>query len=138
MALPRAREARPFYQSAIQRLEDAEFLLEADRTTGAVYLGGYAVECMLKALILSIVPPGQRADVLDSFRGARAHDYEWLRARYRERGGPTPPMGVAKGFLLVATWSTNLRYQARATDRIVAESFLKAARDIIDWGDGRL
>ena len=52
MALPNAVEARPFYRSAKQRFEDAQFLLEADRTTGAIYLAGYSEECILNALIL--------------------------------------------------------------------------------------
>ena len=48
MALPSASEARPYYRAAKQRFEDARFLLEADRTTGAIYLAGYCVECMLR------------------------------------------------------------------------------------------
>ena len=87
MSLPQAPEARPYYQSAKQRFEDAEFLMEAARTTGAVYLAGYGVECMLKALILTMVSENQRADVLGSFRAAKAHDFEWLKARYFAAGG---------------------------------------------------
>jgi len=41
---------------AKQRFDDALLLLEMGRTTAAVYLAGYSVECMLKALILSAVP----------------------------------------------------------------------------------
>lgn len=33
------------------RLADAELLLQAERFAGAYYLGGYAVECALKAVI---------------------------------------------------------------------------------------
>ena len=43
--------------------------------TGAVYLAGYSVECILKALIFSVVPLVQIEAVLGSFRGVRAHDY---------------------------------------------------------------
>ena len=64
MALPEAREARPYYQTAKQRFEDARFLLEAERTTGAVYLAGYCVKCMLKALVLSRTPAGRRGEML--------------------------------------------------------------------------
>ncbi len=93
MGLPHVQEARSFYQSAKQRFENAEFLLEAERTTGAIYLAGYSVECMLKALILSTVPPDQRVERLASFRGARAHDFDWLKAKYFAIGGPSsrPP-----------------------------------------------
>lgn len=34
-----------------RRFEDAESLYEADRWSGCIYLGGYAIECSLKALI---------------------------------------------------------------------------------------
>lgn len=138
MALPQSLEARPFYQSAKQRFEDARFLLEAERTTGAVYLAGYCVECMLKALLLSIVPAGGRAGMLASFRGAKAHDFDWLKARYFEHGGPPFPSAVAKDFSLVDTWTTDLRYKPGTTKRGDAEAFLRAAEAIMAWADGRL
>lgn len=138
MALPHVQEARPFYQSAKQRFEDARFLLEAERTTGAIYLAGYSVECMLKALILSVVPDGERAEVLASFRGARAHDYDWLKAKYFEKGGPVFPSSVSKNFSLVETWTTDLRHKAGTSKWGEAESFLRAAQEIIVWADGRL
>jgi hypothetical protein len=34
-----------------RRREDAEVLHQANRWTGAIYMGGYAIECSLKALI---------------------------------------------------------------------------------------
>ena len=71
MALPHAKEARPFYQAAKQRLEDARYLLDAKRSTGAIYLAGYGVECMLKALILATLPAKKRAAMLDSFRARK-------------------------------------------------------------------
>jgi hypothetical protein len=138
MALPHAHEARPFYQSAKQRFEDARFLLEAERTTAAIYLAGYSVECMLKALILSITPDRDRASTLSSFRGAKAHDYDWLKARYFERGGPDFPSPVSKSFALVNTWTTDLRYKAGTSKRGEAEAFFRAAQEIIVWADGRL
>jgi HEPN domain-containing protein len=138
MALPHVQDARPFYRSAKQRFEDAEFLLEAERTTGAIYLAGYSVECMLKAMILCIVPPDKRGEVHASFRGARAHDYDWLKARYFENGGPPFPSAISKSFSLVDTWTTDLRYKSGTSKRGDAESFLRAAREIMDWADRRL
>jgi len=78
VAMPASSNSRLFYRVANQRFEDAEFLLGVERTTAAVYLAGYSVECILKALILAIVPRTQEADILAMFRGARAHDYDWL------------------------------------------------------------
>lgn len=85
--MPAPPNARLFYRAANQRFEDAEFLLSVGRTTAAVYLAGYSVECILKALILAVVPPAQDGNLLAMFRGARAHDYGWLLRLYAERGG---------------------------------------------------
>lgn len=71
MPLPQANEAKPFYRAAIHRFGEAQFLLEGGRRTGAVYLAGYGVECMLKALILSVLSPGKRGDMVATFRGQR-------------------------------------------------------------------
>ncbi len=138
MALPTAPEARPFYQSAKQRFEDARFLLEADRTTGAIYLAGYGVECMLKALILSLVSAGARVETLATFRGAQAHNFDWLKRKYFDLGGQSFPRSIAKQFALVNTWTTDLRYKSGTAKRIEADDFLKASLDIITWADGRL
>ena len=138
MPLPHAREARRFYQSAFQRLEDAEFLLAEGRTTAAVYLAGYAVECMLKALLLNTVAEPRRKAVLDSFRGARAHDYGWLRTQYYDSGGARFPPETLRAFNRVGTWSTDLRYQAGRIKLAEARDFVQAARNILAWADKRL
>jgi HEPN domain-containing protein len=98
MSLPHAAEARLFHQAAKQRLEDARFLLNVERTTGAVYLAGYAVECMLKALVLNQCPPARRKQLNQSFRGSKAHDFNWLKRRYFESGGPIFPNAVTRAF----------------------------------------
>ncbi len=109
MGLPAAREAHLFYRSAKQRFLDAQFLEEAGRTTGAVYLAGYGVECMLKALLVDAAPHGRRAEIAASFRGGKAHDFEWLKAQYRTIGGAAFPQDIREHFVLVSTWSTEFR-----------------------------
>jgi hypothetical protein len=52
---------RRFYRVLTQRFNDVLLLLEMDRKTAAVYLAGYSIECMLKALILPAVPQAQEA-----------------------------------------------------------------------------
>src|SRR4051812_13914142 len=108
MPLPRSKEARDFYQAANRRFEDGQFLLDAGRNTGAVYLAGYAVECMLKALILSSVPGRTATGVLARFRGARAHDYVWLREQYSRLCGPGLPVEIVRDFAMVSTWGTQI------------------------------
>ncbi len=65
MGLPTAQGARPFYRAGKQRFEDARLLLDkAERTTGAIYLAGYGVECLLKALVLSVIPAANRQQMV--------------------------------------------------------------------------
>jgi HEPN domain-containing protein len=44
------------------RIRDAETLLAAKRWSGAYYLGGYAVECALKACIAKLTKPDEFPD----------------------------------------------------------------------------
>lgn len=138
MAMPSSPNARLFYRAAKQRFEDAEFLLDVDRTTAAVYLAGYSVECILKALILSVVPHAQEAEILALFRGARAHDYDWLLRLYAERGGPRLPPNLVPHFARVNTWSTDMRYSPGTMALRDAKAFLDSSVEILTWADGRL
>lgn len=138
MIAPSVEEARPFYQSAQNHAEEAEFLFNAGRGTGAIYLAGFSVDCMLKALILSTVPPDERSLMLASFRGDRAHDYDRLKAKYFDSGGCPFPSVVSKYLSLIDTWATDLRYEPVTTKQEDAASFLKAAREIVTWVCGEL
>jgi len=76
--MPSSAHARRFSRAAKQRFDDALLLLEMERTTAAVSLAGYSVECLRKALILSAVPQTQEEELLGMLHGARAHDDAWL------------------------------------------------------------
>jgi HEPN domain-containing protein len=138
MGMPQNKHARQFYRAAEQRWEDAEFLLESERTTAAVYLAGYCVECMLKALILSQAPSDEKENVLNTFRGSVAHKYDWLRFMYKEYGGAGLPKEILEAFRIVEDWGTDLRYQPGTIPADDAEEFLAAVRRVRTWADGRL
>ncbi len=138
MAIPSSSDARLYYRCAFQRFEEAQVLLQAAYTTGAVYLAGYGIECILKALVLMGVPARARPDTLKSFRGSKAHEYEWLRSLYLTNGGARFPREITQHFTLVNDWSTDLRYTPRSVRAEEAEAFLAAAVAIIRWSDGRL
>jgi hypothetical protein len=93
---------------------------------------------MLKALILSAVPPAQEAELLERFRGARAHDYEWLLHLYAEKGGARMPPSVVPHFARVNSWSTDMRYAPGTIATHEAKAFVDAAIEIMTWVDGRL
>lgn len=139
MGMPKSKEARLFYRAALARMTDARYIYEkADRTTAAVYLAGYAVECVLKALILSQLPAHGHAGMVAQFRGGRAHDYDWLKALYRQVGGPPLPVAIMEAFVVVEDWGTELRYNPIVLDPEDAETFLDATEAILKWADGRL
>jgi hypothetical protein len=96
------------------------------------------VECMLKALILSAVPQAQEEEVLSLFRGARAHDYEWLLRLYADKGGALMPPSVVPHFARVNSWSTDMRYVPVTIILREAHAFVDAATAILIWIDGRL
>jgi hypothetical protein len=138
MALPQSSEARRYYRAANQRFEDSQWLLRENRTTGAVYLAGYTVECILKALVLAIVASRLQAQVLAEFRGNRAHNIEWLGGLYRQHVGAAIPRNVTRHLLRVASWSTDLRYATGTIKSREADDFMESVVAIYQWADGRM
>jgi HEPN domain-containing protein len=138
MGTPADIDARRYYRVAYQRLEDGWLMLDKlNRPKGAVYLTGYAVECILKALILVITPSNARTGILKSFRGALAHDLLWLRAQLLHRH-IVFPLAVARELAYVASWSVDLRYEPGPGDREDAQRFIASARAVLRWADGRM
>lgn len=138
MGLPVHPIPRRFYRVAFQRLEEAEVLSRAGYHIGAVYLAGYAVECMLKTLILNATPEQNHEEVEAEFRGQRAHQYEWLRLRYAQANAPQLPPETNESLVFVSTWETSLRYQPGMGDPRDAERFLAEVTSILRWGDHRI
>jgi hypothetical protein len=101
-------------------------------------MAGYGIECILKALILSSLPRAATMVMLNSFRGGKAHDYEWLRTQYLQSGGAKFSREITEAFALASDWSTDMRYLPRTMNFDQAEEFLDAAETIIQWADGRL
>ena len=137
--MPKSSDARLFYRCAERRLIEAEVLRKADQTTGAVYLAGYGVECIFKALILESLPARSQAETKRTFRGRLAHDLYWLRDLYlgETRGRKTLPVEVVRAFVLVADWSTELRYIPLSIDAEETDAFLQAVKVIAKWAVGR-
>lgn len=138
MGLPRSVEARQYYRAAKQRWEDAELLYDGGRTTGAIYLAGYTVECLLKALVLEGVGGRTRIERLAQFHGNRAHNLEWLAGLYRGQSGGAVPRSVSRHILRIASWSTDLRYAGGMIKTQEADDFMDSVASISDWADARL
>jgi len=93
---------------------------------------------MLKALILNQCPPPRRKELDESFRGAKAHDFEWLKARYFEVGGPSFPSMISKAFSFANTWEVNFRYRGGTIKLSDAKNFIEAVRTITEWAEERM
>ena len=137
MAIPGSLDARRFLRVATQRLDDARFLL-GYRNTASIYLAGYAVECTLKALLLSVTPTSKVSKILDSFRGQRGHNLEWLKAQYIKHGGSAFPALISRKFARVNSWKTDIRYDPGTSLLSDAEGFFQAAEEIPRWANERL
>jgi hypothetical protein len=121
-----------FLKVAAQRLTTAETLLRAALTLDAKYIGGYTVECSLKALILWKTPDADRPETLDRITsGAKMHRPEVLLGILRDEGVALPLVLAAR--MRRFDWATDLRYETGRTDTGETIGFLKTAKAVYDW-----
>jgi HEPN domain-containing protein len=137
MAGRQSQDVRRFKVAALQRFEDAQILLDNDRATGAVYLAGYAVECLLKAVLLDRTPKSKQQAIWDSFRGKAGHNLDSLQYAVRRAGVPLPSE-LHRDFLKVSSWTTDLRYYTGSKKRDDAQDFLQSAARVLKWLEGQL
>ena len=140
MATPLDPDARRFALVAKQRFEEARAILNlAKLPAAAQYLGGYAIECALKALITVETPPSKRPagkSVDEWMKDEFGHGLAKLRAaagRYAQL-----PKAIVGEFVFVSRWDPQSRYDPGPGRPEVAERFLLAAERIIKWADGRM
>ena len=125
--------ARDFLKVALQRLTAAEEIMETLRLTlEAQYIGGYSVECSLKALILQKTAEPDRPVVLFQLtHGATYQRAEVLLDRLRERG-VFLTVELAKRMRRF-DWTTDLRYETGRKDTGETNGLLRTARTIYEW-----
>ena len=85
-----------------------------------------------------MLPDGKRIEMLGRFRGSKAHDYDWLKARYFENSGPQFSKAISKAFSFVNTWAVEIRYKAGSAKYGDAKTFLDSTEEIMTWADGRM
>jgi hypothetical protein len=125
--------ARDFLRVALQRLTAAEQIMQALRLTlEAQYIGGYSVECSLKALILAKTAETDQPATLEQLtHGAAYHRPEVLLDRLRERG-VSLTVDLAKRMRRF-DWTTDLRYEAGRKDTGETLGLLRTARAMYEW-----
>ena len=127
-----------FLKAAAQRLTVAQALLDLHFTLDARYLGGYAIECSLKALIMGLTPEPQRVErYLEISRGSRMHEHDTLRGiLHREFEVKLPPELI--GRLRRFSWTTDLRYETGFSPVSETRGLLKIAKAVYDWSEEKL
>jgi HEPN domain-containing protein len=118
---------RDFQELARLRLKEAQLLLRAGCWEGAYYLGGYAVECLLKACIARKI---ERHDFPDRDRTNQSytHDLEKLlllaelKEVFKEAGRQDSEL--ARNWLTVREWWEQSRYEKHSQEE--AEKLLNA------------
>jgi len=129
--------SRDFQKAAGQRLTTAEFLCAGKLTLDAQYLGGYTVECSLKALILYLTAnPDKPAKLRLITAGAKMHRPEILLGELRNLGA-TLPLEIARRMRRF-DWTTDLRYETGRRDTGETVAFLRTAKAIYDWVESQL
>lgn len=135
MSSPKDADARRYYRAALRRLEEAELILEkVELPAAAIYLAGYGVECVLKALIIVVTPANARSGLLDAMKRDYGHSLHRLLTGLVERRVHLPS-AVIRSFLFVSSWSPDLRYEPGPGDSVEAARFLKEAKAIVIWAD---
>ena len=131
--------SRDFQKAAAQRLIAAETLLRSPEklTLDAHYIGGYTVECTLKALILEQTPDPDKPDKLRRITsGASMHRPDVLLGELRTLGIALP-LHLTKR-LRRFDWTTDLRYETGRRDTGETIAFLNTAKAIYEWVKGQL
>jgi HEPN domain-containing protein len=129
-------------KAALHRLEDAKSLLKEKRWRGAMYLAGYAVECILKKQLMirfscdtlgDLEDELQRRNLMAESDTVFSHSFEPL---LRIVGGLDRLRQDNKlwaRFIRVNRWIPAWRYSALPARSEEAEDFVEAVGDTVKW-----
>jgi hypothetical protein len=123
-----------FHRAAGQRISAARVLSAAAETLDAMYLGGYGLECSLKALILASTPPNRRRELMEeTFRGQLAHNLDHL-TYLIVRNGISIPAKIRTGLRRCFTiWYVELRYETGRRPATECRTLLDTAEQVWVW-----
>lgn len=130
--------SRDFLKVALQRLAAAEEIMGALRLSlEAQYIGGYSVECSLKALVLEYTPDADQATILEAITQRAAYHRPDVLLGLLRRRGIKLPIELAKRMRRF-DWTTALRYETGRKDTGETNALLRTARSIYEWVEGQM
>lgn len=135
---------RNVYEAAArERLKDSRALQDAGRYIGAVYIGGYAIECYLKMLICSRYDFEHLEDFEEAIEkrtgrhpqlsSARGHQLEVLLDYSGLKDVIRTEKEVYHAFRIVNEWTEALRYYDGNGTTEQCNPFLKALEVVYNW-----
>lgn len=125
-----------------QRLADAQALFAASRWRGAMYLAGYAVECLLKAKLMQIYDCRtlreleselKRRSILPSHGTVFTHQLEDLLRLAPGFHRLTQNYQLAGMFNKVNQWTPNWRYDSAQANSGEAAEFMAYVDKVMHW-----
>ena len=129
-------------KASTHRLDDARALLHAGRWRGAMYMAGYAVECLLKTKLMQMYSCRALRDLEDELqrRGVLAehatvftHQLELLLRLTQRFAQLRQHRMLWPQFALINRWIPAWRYTADVANRQDATDFLEAVAQIMQW-----
>ena len=130
-----------------QRLEDARALLNASRWRGAMYMAGYAVECLLKTKLMHIYDCKNlreledlllQRSILPVHRTVFTHQLEDLLRLTPGYNRLMQNRDTLALFNKVNRWIPNWRYTSKLTDRREATEFMTSIERFMHWINNNL
>ncbi len=124
------------------RLDDARALLNAGRWRGAMYLSGYAVECLIKTKLMRIYgcrnlheleDELQRRNILASHATVFTHHLELLLRLTQTFDRLRQNRILWPQFSIINRWMPAWRYTSDLANRQDAEDFLEAVENLMNW-----
>ena len=129
-------------KASTHRLDDARALLNAGRWRGAMYMAGYAVECLLKTKLMQMYSCRALRDLEDELqrRGVLAehatvftHQLELLLRLTQRFDQLRQHRMLWPQFALINRWIPAWHYTADVANRQDATDFLEAVAQIMQW-----
>ena len=125
-----------------QRLEDARVLFNASRWRGAMYIAGYAVECLLKTKLMQIYGCQnlreldailRRRSILSADNTVFTHQLETLFKFVPGYNRLWQNQNMWRMFYRVNRWTTAWRYTANRGTPEAATLFMEAVEKVMHW-----
>jgi hypothetical protein len=101
----------------------------------AIYLSGYGFECVLKAAILSRIPPKKHEETVGTFRTEVKHNLDRLRKVLSDHGLDLPHAQVVQLRSVRSEWTPEMRYVASSRSAEDAAFVHRSATGFYRWAE---